>query len=58
MRFFRRLNVRLFLSFLMVVVIGGLTVFLTTRLLAPTIFVDELEGLRLRQGQSLSLIHI
>ncbi|MDR9451908.1 MAG: HAMP domain-containing sensor histidine kinase, partial [Acidimicrobiia bacterium] len=52
MRFFRRLNVRLFLSFLMVVVIGGLTVFLTTRLLAPTIFVDELEGLRLRQGQS------
>ncbi len=52
MRFFRRLNVRLFLSFLTVVVIGGLTVFLTTRLLAPTIFVDELEGLRLRQGQS------
>ena len=52
MRFFRRLNVRLFLSFLVVVVIGGLTVFLTTRLLAPTIFVDELEGLRLRQGQN------
>jgi signal transduction histidine kinase len=52
MKVFRRLNVRLFLSFLAVVVIGGLTVLLTTRLLAPTIFVDELEGLRLRQGQN------
>jgi signal transduction histidine kinase len=51
MTFFRRLNVRLFLSYLIVVIAGGLTVFVTTRLLAPTIFVDELEGLRLRQGQ-------
>ncbi len=52
MNLMRRLNVRLFLSYLVVVIVGGLTVFLTTRLLAPTIFVDELEGLRLRQGQT------
>ena len=52
MRLLRHLNVRLFLSYLLVVIIGGLTVFLTTRLLAPTIFVDELAGLRIRQGQS------
>ena len=52
MRFLRQLNVRLFLSFLLVVVVGGVTVFLTTRLLAPTIFVSELEGVRLRQGQN------
>lgn len=52
MRFFRRLNVRLFLSYLLVIVVGGLTVFLTTRALAPTIFVDELARLRVRQGQS------
>ena len=51
MRFFRRLNVRLFLSYVLVVIVGGFTVFLTARLLAPTIFVDELQGLRIRQGQ-------
>ena len=52
MRLFRRLNVRLFLSYVLVVIVGGLTVFLTARLLAPTIFVEELQGLRIRQGQN------
>lgn len=52
MRLLRRLNVRLFLSYLLVVMVGGLAVFLTARLLAPTIFVEELEGVRLRQGQT------
>lgn len=52
MRFFRRLNVRLFVSYLVVVVIGGLTVLATTRLLAPSIFTDELQGVRLRIGQT------
>jgi len=50
--FFRRLNVRLFLSYVAVIIVGGLAVFLTARLLAPTILTDELERARIRQGQT------
>ena len=52
MTFFRRLNVRLFLSYVAVIIVGGLAVFLTARLLAPTILTDELERARIRQGQT------
>jgi histidine kinase len=52
MTFFRRLNVRLFFSYVAVIIVGGLAVFLTARLLAPTILTDELERARIRQGQT------